>query len=466
MTLHKPKIVPFSHFFMIESVSGAGTEDSHFLNAIQHIVDTVIPESLWMEMKFSTNLEALFFKLGSLLPIFKHSEINENSTSVSITTLFPGEYSYKAKQHVADSLMKGLLPGKLTEIAGGMSLTFKFIQHPLQKFFIAQEIISIRNREENQIIAHNLPELLVDIRQRLTCEFLRQAENFVHPIFMPRNEEDTIRNLIVLSNQIKDLPQVSIHFEKQNIHELTFTVIIAKLLKAKGAPLQKLLEKSPLRLDIDDIRVTGYLKQKYAKEAAILRISINKKTLFRPDNSVDILKARQKVVAKITHCIGEFRDFNGGMILKQEESLSHLRGELGPLSKGEEFMLENYFYSLKPGIMQTIYDTAVLKKHFELFSRVRKFDLKLQPFYFASTMVGKFFLCFFSAVDPSFKEEILKKIGNLHLSSRDLTTSSLEINKIWTMGCILKTETPESGERFRTALMNTLGAWSKNYKSH
>ncbi len=466
MTLYKPKIVPFSHLFLIQATVGSDDPHCYFLNAVQHIVDTIIPESLWLEIKTNPEPEAIFYKLLSLLPIFKHSELNENSDSFTVTYLCPAEYTHHARRYISETLSKWLIPGKLLDIAGGMSLNFQFVQDPSHPFFVGQEIVSIRSAQENVLIRRNLPDLISELKQKLPCEFLRYSDNIVHPIFMPRNEEELIRNLIVLANQIKyvrDLPQVSIHYEKQTDSDLTFTVVAARLLKGNIEPLRKILERSSLKMDIDDVRVMGYLKQKYAKEAAILRVTVDKRPFFRADYSVDLLRARQKIVSELSQCLGEFRDFNGGMILKQDEALGQLRQELGTLSQEREFLLENYFYSLKPGIMQTVHDSLVLKKHFELLTKVLSSDLQLQPYQMEAVSMGKFFLCFIAATSPTYKEGVLNAIAPLEISSRDLTTSFLKIEDSSAMGFILRMESPEKAHQFQEAVLGAFHEWSHRF---
>ena len=56
----------------------------------------------------------------------------------------------------------------------------------------------------------------------------------MHPIFMPRNEEEVMRNILSLSNQIryiKDPQQVFITFDEQTNAHLFFTVILVRILK-------------------------------------------------------------------------------------------------------------------------------------------------------------------------------------------------------------------------------------------
>jgi hypothetical protein len=465
MTLHKPKIVPFSHLFLIQATAGPDDPHSYFLNAVQHIVDTIIPESLWLELKSIAGTEILCH-LNSMLPLFKCSEVDDSSDSFVLTYLCPAEYTHHARRFVIDTLSKWLVPGKQADMMGGISLRFQFAIDPSRSYFVAQEIVSVRNRDESRAIRENLPDLITELRQKLPSEFLRQSENIVHPIFMPRNEEEMIRNLIVLTAQIKyvrDLPQVSIHYEKQTHVDLTCTVIVARLLKGERLPLRHLLEISPLKMDIDDIRIMGYLKQKYPKEAAIFRVTIDKHPFFRPDYSVDLLRARQKIVAELSVCLGEFRDFNGGMILKQDEALGQLRREVGELSEEKEFLLENYFYSLKPGVMQTVHDAAILKEHFSLLAAVLDSDLKLQPYQTVTATVGKFFLCFVAATAPHFKEAILKAIAPLELSSRDLTTSFLEAEKTAAMGFILRMDSIGSPHLFESAILTALREWSHRF---
>lgn len=465
MTLHR-SIVPFPHFSLIKPMTDSSDPNSHFYLAVQQVVDTIIPESLWREMQLSPDSETVFYRLESLLPIFKHSEFDDSSNSLSVTYLCHAAYTHHVRRFCFDTLSKWLIPGKQVEIVGGLSLTFQFALGSSHKFFVAQEIISIRSVQENLAIRRNLPGLICELKEKFPSEFLGQAGNVVHPIFMPRNEEELIRNLIVLATQVKyirDLPQLSIHYEKQTDVHLTFTVLVVRLLKGDIVSLRKILEKSSLKMDVDDVRVMGYLKQKYAKEAAILRVTVDKKPFFRPDYSVDLLRARQTIVSGFRHCLGEFRDFNGGMLFKQDAALEQLRQELGKLSQEREFLLENYFYSLTPGVMQTVHDSNILKKHFELLITVIAADLQLQPFQMVSEFMGKFFLCYIAVTAPTFKEEILNAIAPLEVSSRNLTSSFLEIENATAIGFILHADSPEIAHHFRQVVLKAASEWNRRF---
>jgi hypothetical protein len=444
-----PKIIPFSHPFMIQ----APFVGADILNAAQALVDGMIPPSLWSIVP--DEAETVTHRLKNALPLFSHTPVDEIGDSFAITYLCPAESAEKAKRLMAELTTWPLV--------GSFTLHFQFVQDASQKFFIAQEIFSLQDEETKNTIKRTLPELIAQLKEKFSSEFNASSDHIVHPVFMPRNEEEMIRNLILLSSQIKyvkDLPQVSIHFEKQTETSLFFTVILARLLRGKLEPLRKLLEKSRLKMGIDDVRVMGYLKQKYPKEAAVIHVCLDKKTFFRANRSVDLLKARQKVASELALCIGEFRDFNGGMILKQEEALALLKKELGKMSRQQEFLLEEYFYSLKPAIMRTVHDTPLLKRHFELLNEVLTADLKFEPYRFYFEPMGKFLLCYLAARSSGFKEPLTTALATLELSSRDVTSSFLEIGETATMGFIVKAESSELAFKFQRIAVAAMREWA------
>ncbi len=303
------------------------------------------------------------------------------------------------------------------------------------------------------------------LRLKLSAELKKQIENDVHPIFLPRNEEDVARNLILLSQQLKfsrDLPQVSIHYEKQTDSEILFSVLLTRLLLPKTKGLRDLIlqAQSSIKFTIDEAREIGKLKRRIPKEAAILRVSLEKAPFFRPDYSVDLLRARQRVAYELNRIIGEYRDFNGGMILKQEEALLALRKQIGPMDQVIEFLLEDYFYSLRPGIMQTVLPTDILKHHFSLL-RTLKNRSPEEPFEMLEDKTEKFFLFFIGAADTTFKDRLDIEVEKLKLPSYELASCFVQLPSLSAMGYILRTEDQTTAQTFRKALDRALDSWSK-----
>ena len=147
---------------------------------------------------------------------------------------------------------------------------------------------------------------------------------------MPRNEEEVMRNILILTNQIKyvrDIPQVAITFDEQAYAHLYFTVILARLLKPESTSLADLFKKGNSIAEYlhDRTKVMGFVRKKYAKEATVFRLKLPKDGFLRADHSIDLYKARQTVVGELLKVVGEIRDYNGGMISKQHELLSTIR---------------------------------------------------------------------------------------------------------------------------------------------
>ena len=295
------------------------------------------------------------------------------------------------------------------------------------------------------------------LRGRLQQEVQKQIESDVHPIFLPRNEEEVARNLIILSQQLKynrDLPQVNIQYEKQSDTAIFFTILIARLLlpTTKGVREQLLENPSDLTFSIEEIREIGKLRRKTPKETSVLRVALDKAPFFRADYSVDLLRARQKIAYELRRIIGEYRDFNGGMILKQEEALVALRKLIGPITQETELLLEEYFYAIRPGIMQTALPTEVLKTHFHMLERIRNST--------HTVLVDKtdnYYLLFGKSQSANFKSHIETAVGKLSIPSYELTNCFVQIQSMNFLGYILRAEA-EEGELLFQAFNQSLSS--------
>lgn len=311
---------------------------------------------------------------------------------------------------------------------------------------------------------HNIAFLLGEVKilkERLPLEVKKQLESAVHPIFLPRNEEEVARNLILLCQQIRstrDLSQVSIHYEKQNETELHFTVLIARLLHKQKGMRELIIESEPaIKFAIEELRIVGHHRRKVPKEATILRATLVKSSFFRPDHSVDLLRARQKVAYELSRIIGEYRDFNGGLILKQEESLSSLRSFLGPMSESEECVLEDYFFAIRPAIMQTLLPPEALQSHLAL---LRALDRKPsgEPYLLLTDTIAGYRLIFVGAADAAFKEWIDSAIAKMNLPPCHLASCTLQLSPITAAGYLVKGE--DLGKEIEDAILKGLKSWS------
>jgi hypothetical protein len=395
------------------------------------------------------------------------------------------------ERHLSFKLMKTQLTGSepVVAILTGMNLlkeTERFdkkhlmgaIQSCLPQVTAVADSFIVDRREEKIRIFYleiqkpnqqpfSLPEIRL-LQRDLPRLLKRQVENVVHPIFMPRNEEEVLRNIVLLSKQIKflrDLPHLTIHYEKQTDSEISFLIVLVRLLRENELPFKELLKNAELGLHVavDEVRSAGSLKRRYPKEAVIFRVILDKTSFFRKDYSLDLKRARQKVGAELRQLLGEFRDYNGGMIHKQDEALEQLRKTIGISASDHEILLENFFYSLRPGIMQTVHPPETLKILFNLLLESLRDDLTLKGFSLKVAAEGKYFFTMIAAAAPTFREEILSAVAKLKIPSYDLTSTFLHVQEFATIGFILRTDEPERRLQLQQTLLEAMLKWKINF---
>ncbi|MBS0627220.1 MAG: hypothetical protein JSS09_03300, partial [Verrucomicrobia bacterium] len=167
-------------------------------------------------------------------------------------------------------------------------------------------------------------ELLI-LKKGLEEELKRRIEKLVPSIFMTRNEEEVMRSILLLSQELKylsDIPQVIISLDTQNLSEIFFTIILVRITKSGQQSIKSLFDSinSLAQFIPDRTQQVGFLRKNYPKEANVFRLRIPKDPSFlRADYSVNFYLARNKATSLLHKAIGPFRDYNGGMILKQGE---------------------------------------------------------------------------------------------------------------------------------------------------
>lgn len=209
---------------------------------------------------------------------------------------------------------------------------------------------------------------LKTLRTRLPLEIKRSIQKTANPLFMLRNEEDHMRYLIALTHEVrsvKDMPQVVIFFEEQSDESLIFSIILVRILKKKSTSLKDLLANFPLKTYLREQRTMGFVGR-YPREASVFQASLPKQKYLRKDHSVDLPKARQKLLFHLSNHFEQVRDYNGGFLSKQLESLDQLKNLLGPLSDAHLFVLENFFFSIEPLSSQVTLPDTHLKEGFLL----------------------------------------------------------------------------------------------------
>lgn len=266
---------------------------------------------------------------------------------------------------------------------------------------------------------------LSQLQQGLSSEIQNRIEQLVPPIFMPRNEEEVMRNILILSQQLKyirDIPQMIISFDEQTDTELSFTVILVRLVHPNSPPITELFQND--RFSFDRVKVVGQLRRKIPKEASVIRVRLSSEQFMREDYSVDLYAARIHLVKEIEAIFGQVRDYNGGMISKQSENFLRLKKLLGKAANKHALLLQNFFHAIFPVHYSTTLDPQMFRILFSLLLEAQMSEgpmlktKKANDFLFGILKVQEF----------SLKDK---------LPSKDLLTVQMQIHDFFYFGFIL-----------------------------
>jgi hypothetical protein len=300
------------------------------------------------------------------------------------------------------------------------------------------------------------------LKAELPYDLKDRIEHLMHPVFMPRNEEEILRNILNLSSQIKfanDQPQAFIAFDEQMRDSLIFTVILVRVSEPGETPLQEKILQSNTHLEYipDRCKMIGMLRKRYVKEAHVFRLKFSKKGFIRENGAIDLNKARQLVVDEMTAIIGEFRDYNGGMICKQNELLYSLRNCLKGI-KYSDLMLENFFYALMPIDMRALLDSMTLARLFIMLLEVIDEGLfKIESILFRSRKHENIQLIIASVLSLKAKEQLLNLASSLNLKNDSLVYSYIHVYDVPYFCYILRDLTPEQQQLVSQHIKQIIG---------
>lgn len=301
------------------------------------------------------------------------------------------------------------------------------------------------------------PEEIANLKYKLSNDLKNHIGRWTLPVFMPRNEEEIMRNILSLSNQIKylrDIPQVFISFDEQSDRNLFFTIIFVRIATDETKPIQEVFktEDTFLRYIPDRTKVVGILRKKHSKEATVFRVKFLKESFIRGDHTIDLYKARQALVNELSRLLGDFRDFNGGMIAKQNELLTEVRSHLAKEgAKYNDLLLENFFYSLAPVIMRTVLEPYAFK---ELFGMLVESVDKGIPFGHRYSVKVKtdseFCFVMLAAHTRANLEDLTKSITKMHYQSSELAHGYVKTHETVCVGYIYRSTDVHKQMLFRS----------------
>lgn len=222
--------------------------------------------------------------------------------------------------------------------------------------------------EKKEVSEFSLDEVRI-LKEHLNEKVKSSIESLMHAVFLPRNEEEVFRDIVTLSKQVKyvqDIPQVIINFQHKQ-EPLVFTVIMCRLLNKGTFSTKSLLLKCSENITIERSKVVGVIRKKHIKEASVLKVVLPSHPFIRFDNSIDLYKAREHILAQLKICFGPVRDYNGGMIDKQNRLLSAFKGLCHQMVDKHELLMEKFFFSIRPQEIRVLLEPEHVKNLFFLF---------------------------------------------------------------------------------------------------
>lgn len=262
-----------------------------------------------------------------------------------------------------------------------------------------------------------------------------EKEEKLHPIFMPRNEEEAMRNMVILAQQLKYVdapPQMIIAFEMQTTSNISFTVTLVRLLKAGERSTAELLKHSGLNPLLFEHKTVGLLRKKHPKEATVFQCALEKHPFLRPDNSLDLFKARRTLSQKLCALFGDIRDYNGGILSRRHETFQALADETAQGNPYTEFLIENFFYALTPSLMQSLLPGDILKKLFNLLIQAMAHPYAGPHPLEQREKAGEYLLTLFTSCTPFLNKKLYEYKENLSL----LSSARIQIDDVFYTGFI------------------------------
>jgi oligopeptide transport system substrate-binding protein len=207
----------------------------------------------------------------------------------------------------------------------------------------------------------SLPTLeeMKTLKRELGSELISSIEQVSSRIDIPQNEEDLLRNLLLLNQRVKtpkDPPQVIVQFHGQTDNSLDFHVTLVRSTKENGEdiPLPTVDAVNITRCVLLRSSIVDRVRSNLVKQGLMFLVECSKERFFRRDRSVDFLKARESVVHCIESAYGQVRDLNGGLVYQHHQLLASIQPLLTKEESKDIPLIEGIFHSLSPTVMKAV----------------------------------------------------------------------------------------------------------------
>ncbi len=310
--------------------------------------------------------------------------------------------------------------------------------------------------------------------QKILKEKLRETVKYsiqtLAPVIFARpNEEELYKNILILSQEIQTLddpPQAYITLDHQTGKDIVFCVTLVYISPFHHFSLKEHFTDC---LFISELLSTvRHLEESHPVEAHVLRLHLPRDvSILRSDGSLDFYAARRKVTDLIKSAIGEFRDYNGGIIIKQQELLQEFKEKFLEISKQNPELLETFFYAIVPLHKQAILQVNLLSGLFGHFLENRKEKLpNNSPYSFKIHYQGPHSFLSIQGEDSSLTSAITSVLQEPSFKTVDLAYNILDTLDGIFFNCVFLQADTQEAKSCIQALQQSLEHWSHklNYR--
>jgi len=203
--------------------------------------------------------------------------------------------------------------------------------------FCYLEVQKIRGKD---LCSAEIKKLQTLIEKQVSYE----VKSYCPSVFWPYHYEDAFKQISTLINELDsedDIPQVSVSFKGQTSSDLEY--IIYAVYPKKYNLLKKITNFLPsfIRFTLHNFNDQGH---SFADSMVFsLHYPVSK-----VDKPINLLSVRKSLTVLLEDITGPFRDFNGGLFIKQEDVFEKIKLKLGLSIPDFNFFASKLFYSLKP----------------------------------------------------------------------------------------------------------------------
>ncbi|MBX7066261.1 MAG: peptide ABC transporter substrate-binding protein [Parachlamydiales bacterium] len=305
------------------------------------------------------------------------------------------------------------------------------------------------------------------LKTSLEEKLINSIQTLSPSIFIRLNEEEVFKQILVLSQEIQsthDLPQAYITFDRQTGTEIIFRVSLVFM-----SPFHRFsLKERFFDCTFISERLTPVkFLDGHSVQAHIFRLSFPRTLdLLRTDGSLDFYAARKKVVSLIFGAIGEFRDYNGGILIKQQELLDTLKHSFPEVLKLDPESMEHFFYAIMPLEKQVLLPPEVLSTLFKYFLQYSKEPAPKNdiPYSFKIYRHDRQIFFLIRAEKEILNELITEVIQNDEFDELDATYNVVKMPGGTYLNGVLLQPKAQDPERLLQAIQNYLEQWHQRLK--